>query len=57
MGNGNVQVNTWLTPEGIALATATAIYSKAFLEALGKRSGDGVADLSKRLVRQPPMGS
>jgi hypothetical protein len=33
----------------IALATAAAIYSKAFLETLGKRSGEGVADLSKRL--------
>jgi len=36
-------------PETVALGTAVAIYSKAFLEALGKRTGEGVADLSKRL--------
>jgi len=37
-------------PESLAVVAATAIYSKAFLEALGKRSGEGVADLPKRLA-------
>lgn len=37
------------SPEGTAFATAVTIYSKAFLEALGKRTGESVADLSKRV--------
>jgi hypothetical protein len=36
-------------PESLAIAIATAVYTRAFLEALGKRSGDGVADLTKRI--------
>jgi hypothetical protein len=36
-------------PELIALATATAVFSKAFLETLGGRAGDGVANLPRRV--------
>jgi hypothetical protein len=37
------------TPEMIALATATAIFSKAFLETLGNRAGEGAASLPRRV--------
>jgi hypothetical protein len=35
--------------EMVAAATAVAVFSKAFLETLGRRAGDGVADLPKRV--------
>jgi hypothetical protein len=38
---------SFLMPETVALAAAAAIYSKAFLETLGKRTGEGVANLPK----------
>jgi hypothetical protein len=41
--------DNFFSPEMIALATATAIFSKSFLETLGKRVGDGVANLPKRV--------
>jgi hypothetical protein len=37
------------SPEVVALATATAIFSKAFLETLGSRAGDGVANLPRHV--------
>ena len=40
---------TVLSPETVAVVAATAIYSKAFLEELGKRSGEGFADLLGRI--------
>jgi hypothetical protein len=43
------QAHSFFTPESLAIAAATAIYAKAVLEALGKRSGEGVADLTKRV--------
>jgi hypothetical protein len=38
-----------VTPETVAIVTAVAIFSKAFLETLGHRTGEGVANLSKRV--------
>jgi hypothetical protein len=35
--------------EAVAMAACAAIYGKAFLETLGQRTGEGVADLAKRL--------
>jgi hypothetical protein len=49
-GNGNSQFNVF-SPESIALWAAVAIYSKAFLETLGKRTGDGLADLMQTRIR------
>jgi hypothetical protein len=46
-GNGP---DFYFTPEMIALATATAIFSKAFLETLGSRAGDGVANIPKHVA-------
>jgi hypothetical protein len=43
-------LHIYISPESLALATATAIYSKGFLEALGKRSGEGAANLPKRIA-------
>jgi hypothetical protein len=37
------------SPEMIALSTAAAIFSKAFLETLGGRAGEGVANLPKHV--------
>jgi hypothetical protein len=37
------------SPEAFALATAAAIFSKAFLETLGTRAGDSAANLPKRV--------
>jgi hypothetical protein len=43
----------FFNPDKLALAAATGIYSKAFLEALGKRSGEGFASLlSGQAVRK-----
>lgn len=51
LGSGNIQANYfWFSPETAAAAAAVAIYCKAFLEALGKRSGEGVADLPKLVL-------
>jgi hypothetical protein len=47
-GSGSHQVNVF-TPETVALVTAVAIFSKAFLETLGQRTGEGVASLPKRV--------
>jgi len=41
-----------LSPETALLATAAAIYSKAFLEAMAKRHADGLADLARTLFRR-----
>ena len=38
-----------LTPESAALVAATAIFGKAFLEALGQRAGDGVANIPRQV--------
>lgn len=46
VGGGNQVI---VSPETAVLATAAAIYSKAFLETLGHRTGEGVANLSKRV--------
>jgi hypothetical protein len=46
--DGDTQMNWW-SAETVAIVTAGTIYAKAFLETLGQRSGEGVADLSKRM--------
>jgi hypothetical protein len=50
VGVGNVVNNFVLSPDALAFGAGVAIYSKAFLEALGKSSGEGVADLPKRIA-------
>jgi hypothetical protein len=40
----------WLDFETVAVATGAVIYLKAFLEELGKRTGEGMADLPKKLA-------
>lgn len=50
IGSGNIQTNIF-SPEGLALGAAVAIYSKAFLETLGTRTGDRVADLLQTRFR------
>lgn len=46
---GIVTLTITYPPEMVALAAATAIFSKAFLETVGSRAGDGIANLPKRL--------
>jgi hypothetical protein len=49
IGGSNGDLHIYLSPETAAFATAAAIYSKAFLETLGQRTGEGVANLSMRV--------
>jgi hypothetical protein len=42
--------DTIVTPETVMIATAVAIYARAFLDELGKRTGDAVANLPKWLA-------
>jgi hypothetical protein len=39
-------------PEQLALFTAVAVYSKAFLEALARRHADGLADVVRKRLRE-----
>jgi hypothetical protein len=45
----NVAGELLLSPESAALAAAMAIFGKAFLETLGQRAGDGVANIPKQV--------
>ncbi|MGH3220095.1 MAG: hypothetical protein ACRDPY_15550 [Streptosporangiaceae bacterium] len=45
--------STWsFAADQLAELTAVAIFSKAFLETLGKRAGDGLADLVSTPIRK-----
>jgi len=47
-----VRIAPEITTEQLAVLAASGIFAKAFLETLGKRFGDGVADLVKTRVRK-----
>lgn len=49
--NRGSQIGIYM-PEQLALFTAVAVYSKAFLEALAKRHADGLADLVRKRLRE-----
>ena len=44
--------NAWTSPESLAAVAAASIFAKAFLETLGKRAGDGIADLVQTRFRR-----
>jgi hypothetical protein len=49
---GDQNIGIAVDPQSLAIGAAVAIYFKAFLEELGKRSGEGVARLPKLLAER-----